>query len=224
MRAAAASALAEGLELYPEAVVEALAGTLALYDHPGSAQASLAARAGAAAALKALAPSLTADQLPQTLDFLLSRGLADGSAAIRDGMIAAGVAVVNAHGQENPEAMLPLFDAYLDKKVRRHRSSPLSLDCTLRQREGCRLFSPGNECSILPSFSLPACQTRRRRSSHAAALPACWELIAGGALEHTFLSLEHTPPCTPSSLSHLTHVCLPTAWLPLAAGRAGRSV
>ncbi|KAI3427088.1 hypothetical protein D9Q98_007027 [Chlorella vulgaris] len=117
VRAAAASALAEGLELYPEAVVEALAGTLALYDHPGSAQASLAARAGAAAALKALAPSLTADQLPQTLDFLLSRGLADGSAAIRDGMIAAGVAVVNAHGQENPEAMLPLFDAYLDKKA-----------------------------------------------------------------------------------------------------------
>ena len=29
----------------------------------------------------------------------------------------AGVAVVNAHGQENAEAMLPLFESYLDKQV-----------------------------------------------------------------------------------------------------------
>jgi hypothetical protein len=27
------------------------------------------------------------------------------------------VAVVNAHGQENAEAMLPLFESYLDKQV-----------------------------------------------------------------------------------------------------------
>jgi hypothetical protein len=159
VRAAAASALAEGLELYPEAVVEALAGTLALYDHPGSAQASLAARAGAAAALKALAPSLTADQLPQTLDFLLSRGLADSSAAIRDGMIAAGVAVVNAHGQENPEAMLPLFDAYLDKKVRRHRSFPSAstAHCGSVREAGCTVQATSTVSCHL-SACLPAKQ------------------------------------------------------------------
>ena len=45
---------------------------------------------GAAVALQALAPGLSADQLPAALEFLLSRGLADGSALIREGMIAAG--------------------------------------------------------------------------------------------------------------------------------------
>lgn len=47
-------------------------------------------RAGAAVALQALAPGLSADQLPSALEFLLSRGLADGSSLIREGMIAAG--------------------------------------------------------------------------------------------------------------------------------------
>lgn len=53
--------------------------------------------AGTAVALQALAPGLSADQLPAALEFLLSCGLADGSSLIREGMIAAGglqVAVV----------------------------------------------------------------------------------------------------------------------------------
>lgn len=52
--------------------------------------ARLASTAGAAAALRALAPFLPADQLPSALDFLLSRGLADAHLTIREGMIAAG--------------------------------------------------------------------------------------------------------------------------------------
>ena len=89
VRVAAASALAEGVEEHPGVVGQALGGALDLYESP-AADDGLSARAGAAAALRALAPSLAADQLPATLDFLLSKGLADGHAAIREAMIAAG--------------------------------------------------------------------------------------------------------------------------------------
>ncbi|KAL4419436.1 hypothetical protein ABPG77_006363, partial [Micractinium sp. CCAP 211/92] len=113
VRVAAAAALAEGCQEHPEVASDTLQRSMQLYEQ----QDSLAARAGAAAALRALAPFLPADQLPSALDFLLSRGLADAHLTIREGMIAAGVAVVDAHGQENPEAMLPLFESYLDKKA-----------------------------------------------------------------------------------------------------------
>ena len=46
--------------------------------------------AGSAAALRALAPFLSADQLPAALDFLLSCGLTDTNTTIREAMIAAG--------------------------------------------------------------------------------------------------------------------------------------
>lgn len=72
---------------------------------------------GAAAALRALAPHLSGTQLPPALDFLLSRGLTDRAGAIREGMVAAGVAVVDAHGHGGAETMLPLFESYLDKQV-----------------------------------------------------------------------------------------------------------
>ena len=49
-----------------------------------------AAAAGSAAALRALAPFLSADQLPAALDFLLSCGLTDTNTTIREAMIAAG--------------------------------------------------------------------------------------------------------------------------------------
>ncbi|KAL4444093.1 hypothetical protein ABPG75_011830 [Micractinium tetrahymenae] len=113
VRAAAATALAEGCQEHPEVASDALQRSMQLYEQ----QDSLAARAGAAAALRALAPFLPADQLPGALDFLLSQGLADSHVAIREGMIAAGVAVVDSHGQDNPETMLPLFESYLDKKA-----------------------------------------------------------------------------------------------------------
>jgi len=74
--------------------------------------------AGAAVALQALAPGLSGAQLTSALEFLLSRCLADGNSVIREGMVAAGVAIVDAHGGANSEAMLPLFESYLDKQVR----------------------------------------------------------------------------------------------------------
>jgi hypothetical protein len=89
VRVAAAAALGEGAELHPAAVGEALQGAIQLY---GGGSSDDAARAGAAAALRALAPHLSPDQLTATLDFLLSRGLADGTAAIREAMVAAGAA------------------------------------------------------------------------------------------------------------------------------------
>lgn len=69
-------------------------------------------------ALQALAPGLSGAQLTSALEFLLSRGLADSNSVIREGMVAAGVAIVDAHGGANSEAMLPLFESYLDKQVR----------------------------------------------------------------------------------------------------------
>ena len=114
VRAAAAAALSAGVGEHPGVTAGALQAAMELYS---SAADDLAARAGAAAALAALAPALAADQLPAALDFLLARGLADGAGPIRDAMVAAGVAVVDAHGAASAEAMLPLFESYLDKQA-----------------------------------------------------------------------------------------------------------
>lgn len=116
VRAAAAAALAQGVEEHPAVAAGALQAAMDLYNDSAD---DLAARAGAAAALQALASALGADQLPAALDFLLSRGLADGAGSIRDAMVAAGVAVVDAHGAASSEAMMPLFESYLDKQVSR---------------------------------------------------------------------------------------------------------
>lgn len=88
-------------------------------------------------ALQALAPGLSGTQLTSALEFLISRGLADSNSIIRDGMVAAGVAIVDAHGGANPGTMLPLFESYLDKKVGgwtqrnvgRHEASKRSYCC-----------------------------------------------------------------------------------------------
>ncbi|PRW50843.1 Translational activator GCN1 isoform A [Chlorella sorokiniana] len=114
VRMAAAVALAEGSELHPQVVGDALERTVALYNGAGDDE---AARAGAAVALQALAPGLSGAQLTAALEFLLSRGLADSNSVIREGMVAAGIAIVDAHGGANPEAMLPLFESYLDKQA-----------------------------------------------------------------------------------------------------------
>eukprot|EP00887_Chlorella_sp_A99_P001204 scaffold14.g1204.t1 len=97
VRAAAASALAEGVRLHPSAVQQALTALISLYEtgSPGSPAAGAAgaapgsaappeARTGAALALQALAPALSPAQLHATLDFLLSKGLADPQQGIRD--------------------------------------------------------------------------------------------------------------------------------------------
>jgi hypothetical protein len=117
IRSAAANALAEGVGLHitthPDVALEALDAVTSLY----AAGQGRDARLGAAAALKALAPSVPRPLLTKGLDFLLSAGLVDDDASVRSAMVAAGVAVVDAGGPESASALMPLFESYLDRKA-----------------------------------------------------------------------------------------------------------
>ncbi|KIY93978.1 hypothetical protein MNEG_13985 [Monoraphidium neglectum] len=75
-----------------------------------------AARLGAALALRALAPALGAAEVAASLDFLMGRGLADPDPAVREAMVAAGVAVVDLHGAAYAGTLMPLFEGYLEKR------------------------------------------------------------------------------------------------------------
>ncbi|CAK1582375.1 unnamed protein product [Parnassius mnemosyne] len=72
------------------------------------------ARRGAALALRALAPRLRAADVPAATAFFVRRGLADRSAAVRDHMLAAAMAVVDLHGKETLSSQLPEFEHFLD--------------------------------------------------------------------------------------------------------------
>lgn len=74
---------------------------------------------GAVSGLEAIAPQLTMAELPQALDFLLSRGLLEPVPAVQGAVVLAGVALVNAHGKHAAATMLPLFEETLARKVRR---------------------------------------------------------------------------------------------------------
>lgn len=67
-------------------------------------------------ALQRLAPILPDAQVPRCLDFLVGAGLADVDDKVREQMVAAGVAVVDAAGAALGHNMLPLFESHLDKR------------------------------------------------------------------------------------------------------------
>ncbi|RMZ52547.1 hypothetical protein APUTEX25_003690 [Auxenochlorella protothecoides] len=114
VRAAAAAALAAGLLECPAAAPEAMQACLGLYGRDGAAPE--AARLGAVSGLEAIAPQLTVAELPQALDFLLSRGLLEPVPAVQGAVVLAGVALVNAHGKHAAATMLPLFEETLARK------------------------------------------------------------------------------------------------------------
>lgn len=69
-----------------------------------------------AAALRAVAPRLGDGDVNPALDFLIGTGLADGDEAVREHMVAAGMAVLDAHGAAHAPRLLPLFEGHLDRK------------------------------------------------------------------------------------------------------------
>ncbi len=84
----------------------------------GAAEAArrTAARLGAAVALRCLAPVLGSKEVAASLDFLIGSGLADPDPAVREAMVAAGVAVVDLHGAAHAGRLMPLFGGYLEKR------------------------------------------------------------------------------------------------------------
>eukprot|EP00889_Picochlorum_renovo_P003930 jgi/Picre1/30960/NNA_006319.t1 len=72
-------------------------------------------RIGAAEALSALGPALGKSETFASLEFLLSSGFLDPDAGVRDLMMAAGVSIIDAAGESSAEAILPVFEKYLDK-------------------------------------------------------------------------------------------------------------
>ncbi|KAK9804294.1 hypothetical protein WJX72_005256 [[Myrmecia] bisecta] len=109
VRSAAAAALAAGIKERPAAMSQALDVLTDSYSHG-----SVRAREGAALALKACANLLTATEVPRALDLLLGQGLADPDDGVREAMVQAGVALVDAHGKQHAQMMLPLFESYLE--------------------------------------------------------------------------------------------------------------
>ncbi|KAF5835979.1 armadillo-type protein [Dunaliella salina] len=108
---AAAAALASAATELPGTVGESLAQAISAY---GGGHVS--ARCGVAAALRALAPVMGPDEVPVALDFLIGNGLADMSEKVREGMVHAGMAIVDVHGAQGARTMMPLFESYLDNK------------------------------------------------------------------------------------------------------------
>ncbi|GBF89654.1 hypothetical protein Rsub_02372, partial [Raphidocelis subcapitata] len=85
----------------------------------GAAEAArrLSARLGSAAALKAVAPVLGPKEVSQSMEFLISSGLADPDPSVREAMVAAGVAVVDLKGADLAGSLMPLFGRYLEKRA-----------------------------------------------------------------------------------------------------------
>ena len=125
VRAAAAAALSSGLAVYPNKSSDAVNASIALYTTRSSGNSttsgpssSLSCRLGSAAALQAIAPHLTSSDVTSAMEFLLRSGLVDSTVEVRQAMVKAGVAIVDAAGPTPAAApMLPLFDSYLERKA-----------------------------------------------------------------------------------------------------------
>jgi hypothetical protein len=59
---------------------------------------------------------LTHQGVMKALDFLIKRGLADRSDAVREALVQSGMALVDHHGSALAPQLLTLFETFLDKK------------------------------------------------------------------------------------------------------------
>ncbi|KAK9840722.1 hypothetical protein WJX81_000165 [Elliptochloris bilobata] len=133
VRSATAAALAGGMQVHPDTAREVLSGVLGIY----TGGAAPAARSGAAVALATCAAHIRTEDVPKTLDFLLGQALADPSDAVRSQMVDAGVALVTAHGgSKDKDAVLQLFEGYLERKV----LEDMDEEAYDRVREGAVVF------------------------------------------------------------------------------------
>ncbi|CAI2178661.1 6583_t:CDS:10, partial [Funneliformis geosporum] len=74
------------------------------------------ARVGLALALGALAPNMKSSDLIQLFEFLInSEAVGDVNAQVRQRMLEAGLAVIDAHGAKNVTLLMPVLENYLDK-------------------------------------------------------------------------------------------------------------
>ncbi|KAG0238098.1 translational activator of GCN4 [Actinomortierella wolfii] len=134
VRDAAGKAIAGAVKLYPDTVTDTLNRIYVLYADKAQPivpqynefglviQESLNKkdpsdeRYGLAHALKNIAPMMTADDLKPFANFLIRKeALGDRSGDVRQGMLDAGLAMVNAHGPEHVHSLIPEFEAYLSE-------------------------------------------------------------------------------------------------------------
>ncbi|KAF9438265.1 translational activator of GCN4 [Entomortierella beljakovae] len=137
VRQAAAKAIAGAVKLYPDTVTETLNAIYALYHEEAKPivpqfnefgliiQESLnrkdpsEQRFGLSMALKNVAPLMKANDLQPFVEFLIRKdALGDRSADVRQGMLDAGLAMINAHGAENVHSLIPVFENYLSEPAR----------------------------------------------------------------------------------------------------------
>ncbi|XP_038215346.1 eIF-2-alpha kinase activator GCN1 [Zerene cesonia] len=71
-------------------------------------------RRGVALALRALAPCLRADVVPDAMSFFVQKSLGDRNEIVRADMLNAAMAVVELHGKETISTQLPVFEKFLD--------------------------------------------------------------------------------------------------------------
>lgn len=110
VRSAAARAVAAAMALHPQTAPQTLAKLFAFYSDCYSSE----GRAAAVEALKLASAALTPRDLPVVCTFLV-RVLADEEEDVRTAAVAAGSALIDAHGSGNVAALLPIFDNYMSQ-------------------------------------------------------------------------------------------------------------
>jgi hypothetical protein len=110
VRSAAARAVAAAMALHPQTAPQTLAKLFAFYSDCYSSE----GRAAAVEALKLASAALTPRDLPVVCTFLV-RVLADEEEVVRTAAVAAGSALIDAHGSGNVAALLPIFDNYMSQ-------------------------------------------------------------------------------------------------------------
>ncbi|KAL1923463.1 uncharacterized protein VTP21DRAFT_8443 [Calcarisporiella thermophila] len=133
VRKSAAKAIGSSAEYYPETVAGTLSSLYGIYSEkavplfPEYDEFGLVIpsslnkkdpwenRTGVALALRALAPFMAEDDLGPFFEFLIKdKALGDRSETVRNKMLDAGLAVVDAQGSEHVQQIMPTFEKYLD--------------------------------------------------------------------------------------------------------------
>ncbi|KAF8985319.1 translational activator of GCN4 [Entomortierella lignicola] len=137
VRQAASKSIAGAVKLYPDTVTETLSAIYILYHEKAkpivpqynefgliiqeslNRQDPADQRFGLSMALKNIAPLMKASDLQTFAEFLIRQdALGDRSSDVRQGMLDAGLAMINAHGADNVHTLIPVFENYLSEPAR----------------------------------------------------------------------------------------------------------